>query len=68
MRRRNWRVVIVGSVLIGMAIAFFFVMLSIASHSTDPKVLMETVGQVAGTVIGISVAMIIYGLVGKKVE
>lgn len=67
MRRRNWRIVIVGSVLITLAMAFFLVMLSIADRSTDPKMLMETVGQVSGAVIGFSVFMIIMGLIGKKV-
>ena len=66
MRRRNMRVVIVGAVLIVLAVGFYLFMLSIASKSTDPKALMETVGTVSGVVIGISVAMIIAGLIGKK--
>ena len=67
MRQKNWRVVIVGLVLIGLALGFYFFMLSIASTSTDPVVLMQTVGTVTGTVTGISLAMIIVGLIGKKV-
>ena len=67
MRQKNWRVVIVGFVLIGLALGFYFFMLSIASTSTDPVVLMQTVGTVTGTVTGISLAMIIVGLIGKKV-
>lgn len=67
MRRKNWRVVIVGSVLIVLAAAFYFFMLSIASKSNDPAALMQTVGTVAGVVGGLSLAMIIVGLIGKKV-
>ena len=67
MRRRNWRVVFTGFLLIGLAIGFFFFMLSVAGQSTDPAEFMRTVGTVSGTVGGISVAMIIVGLIGKKV-
>ena len=59
--------VIVGLVLIVLALAFFFYMLSIASKSTDPAALMQTVGTVAGVVGGISLVMIIVGLIGKRV-
>jgi multidrug resistance efflux pump len=67
MRRRNWRIIMVGFVLIVLALGFYFFMLSIASQSTDPAALMQTVGTVAGTVSGISLVMIIIGLIGKKV-
>lgn len=67
MRRKNWRIVIVGIVLIVLAVAFYFFMLSMAPRSNDPKALMQTVGQVAGAVGGLSLAMIIIGLIGKKV-
>ena len=67
MRRKNWRVVIVGFVLMILAVGFYFFMLSIASQSTDPVALMQTVGTVAGAVVGISLVMIILGLIGKKV-
>lgn len=67
MRRKNRRIVIVGFVLIVMAIAFYFFMLSIASKSNDPATMMRTVGQVSGVVGGISVVMVIIGLIGKKV-
>ena len=63
---KNRRIVIVGSVLFVIAIAFFFFMLSIASKSTDPVALMQTVGAVSGVVSGLSLAMIIFGLIGKK--
>ena len=67
MRRRNWRVILTGFVLIVFTIGFYFFMLTVASQSTDPVTLMQTVGAVSGVVIGISVAMIIVGLIGKKV-
>ena len=68
MRRRNWRVILTGFVLIVFTIGFYFFMLTVASQSTDPVALMQTVGAVSGVVIGISVAMIIIGLIGKKVQ
>ena len=67
MRRKNWRVVIAGLVRIVVALAFFFFMLSVASKSNDPEALMQTVGAVAGAVGGISLVMIIIGLIGKRV-
>lgn len=67
MRRKNWRIVIVGFVLIVLAVAFYLFMLSMASKSNDPVALMRTVATVAGFVGGLSLAMIIIGLIGKKV-
>lgn len=67
MRRKNWRIVIVGFVLIVLALGFYFFMLSIASTSNDPVALMQTVGTVSGAAVGISLVMIILGLIGKKV-
>ena len=67
MRRRNWRIVIVGFILIFLAIGFYFSMSSIALTSTDPAALMRTVGTVAGAAVGLSVALILLGLIGKKV-
>jgi len=67
MRRRNWRVIIAGFVLMVLALGFFGFMTSIAASSTDPVAMMQTVGTVSGTAIGISVAMILLGLIGKKV-
>ena len=66
MRRRNWRVMITGFVLIVLALGFYFFMSSIAATSTDPATLMQTVGTVSGAAIGLSVVMIILGLIGKK--
>ena len=67
MRRKNWRVVIVGFILTVLALGFYFFMASIASSSTDPVALLQTVGTVSGAVIGISLVMIVFGLIGKKV-
>ena len=66
MRQKNWRVVIVGVVLIAMAFGFYFFMLPIAPKSTDSAALMQTVGTVSGVGVGISLVMIIIGLIGKK--
>jgi hypothetical protein len=59
--------VIVGFILIILALGFYFFMFSIASTSTDPVALMQTVGTVAGAVAGVSLVMILLGLIGKKV-
>ncbi|HSS18840.1 MAG TPA: hypothetical protein VLL54_02075 [Pyrinomonadaceae bacterium] len=67
MRRKNWRLVMVGFTLIVLAVGFFLFMMSASSRSNDPVVLMQTVGTVAGVVGGISLVMIIVGLIGKKI-
>ncbi len=67
MRQKNWRLVIVGAVLIILAAAFFMYMMGMAPKSNDPKMLMQTVGMVSGVVGGIAVAMILFGLIGRKV-
>ena len=67
MRRKNWRIVIVGVVLILIAVAFYLFMLSIAPKSNDPVALLQTVGAVTGVVGGLSLVLIIVGLIGKKV-
>ena len=66
MRVRNMRIVIVGFVLMITALAFFLFMRSIASTSNDPVALLRTVGTVTGVVSGISVVMIVAGLIGKR--
>ena len=68
MRRKNWRIVITGLVLLFLAVAFFLFMLAIASKSNDPAALMQTVGTVSGVAGGISLVMIVMGLIGKRVE
>ena len=67
MRQRNWRMVIGGFILLVLALGFAFFMSSIASVSTDPVELMRIVGKASGVVGGISIVMILVGLVGKKV-
>ena len=66
MQRKNSRLIVVGLVLVALAAAFFFYMLSIASKSNDPKALMQIVGQVSGVVGGIGIVMSVVGLIGKK--
>ena len=66
MRQTNWRLVIVGGVLIVLAAGFFLVMLGMAPKSNDPKTMLQTVGEVSGAVGGIAIAMIVVGLIGKK--
>jgi hypothetical protein len=66
MRQTNWRLVIVGGVVIALAVIFYFVMLGMAGQSTDPAALMQIVGQTSGVVIGIGVAAAIIGYLGKK--
>ena len=67
MRRRNWRVIITGLVLLAVAGGFFlFAQADMAPKSNDPAEMMRTVGQVAGAAGGISVVMIIFGLIGRK--
>jgi hypothetical protein len=41
-------------------------MMGMIPKSNDPAALMRAVGQVSGAVGGISIAMIIVGLIGKK--
>ena len=66
MRQKNWRVAIVGIVLLVAAPAFFFFFLSMAPKSNDPAALMQTVGQVSGVVGAIGLVMLLFGLIGKK--
>ncbi|MBV6392548.1 MAG: hypothetical protein KPEEDBHJ_01770 [Anaerolineales bacterium] len=66
MRKKNWRLVIAGCFFIVMALGFFFVMQTIAPNSTDPVMAMQITGRVTGIVSGVSVVMILIGLVGKK--
>jgi hypothetical protein len=66
MRQRNWRLIIVGIALLVLAAGFFLAMMTMASRSNDPQEMMRTVGQVSGAVGGISLVMILFGLIGKK--
>jgi hypothetical protein len=66
MRRRNWRLVLGGMVLIVMALVFYIFMLLNASSSTDPVGLMKFVGSISGAAFGISLVLILLGLIGKE--
>lgn len=65
MRTRNWRLIITGLIFLGLSIGFFFFMQTIATQSTDPVEFMRIVGQAAGVGTGISLVMIVAGLIGK---
>jgi len=66
MRRRNWRLIAVGTVLLVLAVLFFLSMRDMTLWSNDPVALMRTVGEVSGAVGGISLVMIMFGLIGRK--
>lgn len=66
MRRKNPRVILAGSALLVLVIAFFLVMMAMAPRSNDPIELLRVVGTVSGVVGGLAVAMIVGGAVGKK--
>jgi len=66
MRRRNWRLIAVGTVLLVLAVLFFLSMRDMTAWSNDPIALMRAVGEVSGGVGGISLVMIVFGLIGRK--
>ena len=66
MRKTNWRLITVGVILLDFAVVFFLGVLDMPPRANDPGELMRRVGQVAGAVCGISIVIIIFGLVGRK--
>ena len=66
MRQRNWRLVVLGIFFIVIGFAIFLFVPSLGAYSTDPVEFTRLIGQVAQVVIGVSVAMIIFGLIGAK--
>jgi hypothetical protein len=66
MRKSNWRLVIVGLVMIVLAVGFFVGMGLTAGHSNDPVALMQIVGTVSGVVGGLGAVMAIFGFIGKR--
>lgn len=68
MRQKNLRLVIVGAVLIVCAIGFFLGMTTMMPKSNNPVALMQTVGQVSGVVAGLGFVMLVFGLIGRKVQ
>jgi len=49
-----------------LAAGFYLLMLTMAARANDPVALMQTVGEVSGVAGGLSVVMIIFGLIGRK--
>jgi hypothetical protein len=66
MRIRNTRFIVVGAVMIGAAAGFFFYMASTAASSSDPRALMQTVGQVSGVVGAIGALKFALGVLGRN--
>ncbi|MBV6395531.1 MAG: hypothetical protein HFACDABA_01107 [Anaerolineales bacterium] len=66
MRRRNMRLVFSGLLFLVLASGFFFGMQPLAARSTNPVEFMRLIGQVSGVVGGVSVALIVAGLIGKQ--
>ena len=69
MRKTNWRLVIVGLVLVALAAGFFLVMAGMAKQSNDPVAMMQTVGAVSGGVGGVGglgAVMAIFGFIGRR--
>ena len=63
----NLRLVITGTVMVVVALIFFFGMgATLASKSNDPATLMQTAGTVAGAVGGIGIVMIVVGALRGK--
>ena len=67
MRQKNLRVAATGAGLIVLAAIFFLWMwVSLAAKSTDPIGLMQTVGTVSGVGVGLGLAMVVFGMIGKR--
>lgn len=66
MRKTNWRLVIVGSVLVVLAAGFFAGMATMAGRSNDPVSLMQTVGTVSGVVGTLGLLMALFGFRGTR--
>jgi hypothetical protein len=66
MRKPNWRLVIVGTVVIVLAIAFFGGMALAAGRSNDPVAMMQTVGTVSGLAGGLGAVMAVFGIIGRR--
>jgi hypothetical protein len=66
MRGKNWRLIVVGAVLLAAAAGFFLYMLSIQHRSNDPAAMMQTVGMVSGGIAGLALIMLVLGLLGIR--
>ena len=67
MRKPNWRLVIVGVVIIVLAIAFLAAMGLVAGRSNDAIAMMQTAGAVSGAVGGLGAVMAVFGIIGRRV-
>lgn len=68
MRQKNMRLVVTGAAAMVLAVGFFVGMGTLAPKSTDPVALMQIVGQVSGVVGGIGLVMMVFGLIGRRVQ
>jgi hypothetical protein len=66
MRKKNWRFISVGLVLIVAAGAFFIGMPVMLPRSNDPVELMRTLGEVSGVVCALGLVLIVLGFMGKR--
>lgn len=66
MRKRSWRLIVTGLILILAAGAFFLEMKGLASRSHDPVEMMKTVGQASGVAAAIGLFLLALGMVGKR--
>ena len=66
MRKRNWRFIVTGLVVLMAAIGVFLGMLVLVPRSNDPVTLMQTAGQVSGAIATIGIVLIILGYIGRK--
>jgi len=64
MRRKNWRLISGGAIIMVLAGAFFLFMQSQVPRSNDPAGMMQMVGTVSGGVGGLCLVLVIAGLLG----
>jgi succinate dehydrogenase hydrophobic anchor subunit len=67
MRERNWWLVRVGGVLLVFAVVVLVAMLVIFPPSPETAEMIHRVGQITGAVGGAGVALMIVGVIGRKV-
>jgi hypothetical protein len=60
------RVIVAGVILVGLALAFFYGMATLAPNSNDPAAMMQTVGTVSGVVGALGIVMVVFGAFRKK--
>lgn len=66
MRKRNPVLIRLGIFAVAVGAIFFAAMAWLAPQSNDPVELMRIAGQAAGVAVGLGLAMLLLGLVGKK--